>query len=234
MPHSLSREQVREIDRRAIQEFGLPGIALMENAGRNAAELIQARFPSGPAVILCGKGNNGGDGFVIARHLQLAGREPQILLAAAADEFGGDAGINFTVVAGSGLVIEPLAEAAEATWRQRLAGAAVIVDCILGTGAAGSPRGAAAVAINAINATRDAAGATRVVAIDLPSGLDCDSGEAPGACVRADLTISFVAAKRGFENPSAGRFTGEVVVAGIGAPRCLLEAAGCASARLSR
>ena len=222
---SLTRAEVREIDRRTIDEYGLPGIALMENAGRNAAEIIATRFPAGPVVIACGKGNNAGDGFVIARHLELAGRAVRILLAGDPAGLAGDAATNFTVVSRAGLPIEPLAAASGEAWIDQLAGAGVIVDALLGTGAAGPPRGGVAVAIDAIHQTRRAGrdSSPAVVAIDLPSGLDCDSGETPGACIRADLTVSFVAAKRGFANPRAAEFTGEFVVAGIGAPACLLR-----------
>ena len=221
----LTRHEVRELDRLAIEEYGVPGVVLMENAGANAARLLEAQGITGPVVIACGRGNNGGDGFVIARHLEAAGHQVRLLLAAAPEAYAGDAAINLRIVARSGLSIICLAEADEAAWRRELAGAAWIVDALLGTGAVGPPRGAVAIAIAAINDLRAAAGdfAARVLAVDLPSGLDADTGEAAGACVRADLTATFVAEKAGFANPAAAALTGTVHVLGIGAPAALLR-----------
>lgn len=221
----LTRNKVRELDRLAIEEYGVPGVVLMENAGANAARLLESSDISGPVVIACGRGNNGGDGFVIARHLEAAGHQVRVLLAAVPEAYAGDAAINLRIIERSGMSIICLATADEEAWRRELAGAAWIVDALLGTGAVGPPRAAAAVAITAINKVRAAAGdaAERVLAVDLPSGLDADTGEAAGGCVRADLTATFVAEKAGFANPSAAAFTGTVHVLGIGAPAALLQ-----------
>jgi len=228
MMRSLTRAEVREIDRLAIEEFGLPGIVLMENAGAGVARLLDGLDVGGPVVVACGHGNNGGDGFVIARHLEAAGHRVLLLLAAAADAYGGDAAINLRIAERSGLAIVDLAAADEAAWRAELATAAWIVDALLGTGAVGPARGSAAVAIGAINAVRQASAGPwpRVLAVDLPSGLDCDTGLAAGACVRADATATFVASKRGFSTAQAAAFTGTVHVVGIGAPRRLLAEFG--------
>ena len=221
----LTRQELRELDRLAIEKYGVPGVVLMENAGANAARLLESSGIPGPVVIACGRGNNGGDGFVIARHLEAAGRQVRVLLAAAPDAYVGDAAINLRIVERSGLSPICLAEADEEAWRRELAGAAWVVDALLGTGAVGSPRAAVAVAITAINEVRAATGdfAARVLAVDLPSGLDADTGEAAGQCVRADLTATFVAEKAGFANPAAPAFTGTVHVLGIGAPAALLR-----------
>jgi len=226
-PSGLTRAQVRELDRRAIEEFGLPGAVLMENAGRGAADLVARLWPGpSPVVIACGRGNNGGDGFVIARHLDLLGRPVTILLAAEPASITGDAATMLAVASRSGLPIVSLAAADTATWRHHLAAAAVVVDALLGTGAAGAPRGGIAAAIDAIVAWRVATPTGRVLAVDLPSGLDCDTGRAAGACVRADATATFVASKRGFSTAQAAAFTGTVHVVGIGAPRRLLAEFG--------
>lgn len=225
----LARREVREVDRLAIEELGIPGVVLMENAGANAARLLADLHVTGPITIACGRGNNGGDGFVMARHLDAAGHDVRLLLAAAPDALGGDAAVNHRICERSGLSITCLSDADEPTWRHELTGAAWIVDALLGTGASGSPRGVVAAAIGAINAVRaEAIGgeAARVFAVDLPSGLDADTGAAPGACVRADETATFVAEKRGFANPAAAAFTGTVHVLGIGAPRRLLRQFG--------
>ena len=223
----LTRAQVRDLDRRAIEDYGLPGIVLMENAGRGAAEIVARLWPnSGIVAIACGRGNNGGDGFVIARYLDLLGRPVRVLLAAEPASITGDAATMLAVATRSRIPIASLAAADAATWSDHLAGAAVVVDALLGTGATGAPRGAIATAIAAIAAWQAATPAGRVLAVDLPSGLDCDTGLAAGACVRADATATFVAPKAGFATSGAAAFTGAVHVVGIGAPRRLLAEFG--------
>ncbi len=227
----LARQEVRELDRLAIEEYGVPGVVMMESAGANAARLLADHGIAGPVVIVCGRGNNGGDGFVIARHLEASGHHVRLVLAAVPESYAGDAAINLRIVERSGMPITCLAAADGDAWRRELIGAGWIVDALLGTGAVGPPRGAVAVAIAAINAVRAAAGAAsvRVLAVDLPSGLDADKGTAPGACVRADVTATFVAEKAGFANPAAAAFTGPVHVLGIGAPAALLRRFGVSS-----
>jgi NAD(P)H-hydrate epimerase len=222
---SLSRDELRAIDQRAIEEYGLAGVVLMENAGAGAARLLASLGIEGPVAIACGPGNNGGDGFVIARHLEVAGHEVRVLVASPRTGYRGDAAINLTVADRAGLAISDLSTADAAVWRDALAGAAWIVDALLGTGATGAPRGTITTAIEAINAARSA-GHVRVLAVDLPSGLDADSGATFGACVTADVTATFVAPKRGFDAPAARDRTGSVHVIGIGAPACLLAAYG--------
>lgn len=201
----------------------------MENAGRGVVELLARLGASGTFAVACGRGNNGGDGFVIARHLEADGHPVRLLLAAAPGVYAGDAAINLEVCRRSGLPITCLADGDEMAWRGALADAGWIVDALLGTGAAGPPRGAVAAAIAAINARRTAGAGVRVLAVDLPSGLDADTGAAAGACVRADVTATFVAEKQGFANPLAAAFTGPVHVLGIGAPGAVLRRFGVSS-----
>jgi NAD(P)H-hydrate epimerase len=222
---SLSRDEVRAIDRRAIEEYGLAGVVLMENAGAGVARLVGSLGIDGLVAIACGPGNNGGDGFVIARHLELAGHAVRILLASPRTSYRGDAAINLVVAERSGLAISDLAAADAAAWRNAFRGAAWIIDALLGTGATGAPRGTIATAIEVINEAR-ANGRMRVLAVDLPSGLDADTGATAGACVTADVTATFVAPKRGFDAPDSRDRTGPVHVIGIGAPACLLAAYG--------
>jgi NAD(P)H-hydrate epimerase len=232
--HTLTRAEVRELDRLAIGEYGLPGIVLMENAGAGAARLLHALGIDGPVAIACGRGNNGGDGFVIARHLELLGHDVRLLLAAPLAAYAGDAAVNAEVAKRSGLPIVDLAVAQADDWRPALRGAVWIVDALLGTGATGAPRGAVAAAIGAINELRGQVPgegrAARVLAVDIPSGMDCDTGQRPGACVRADATATFVAPKPGFAAPGACEFTGAVHVLGIGAPAALLARFGISPA----
>jgi NAD(P)H-hydrate epimerase len=224
---SLTRSEVRDVDRRAIEDVGLPGIVLMENAGRNAAAFLHAAArvePTGPVAVACGPGNNGGDGFVIARHLENLGHDVRLLLACDPAGYRGDAAINCRVAERSFTEMHVLSAADQAAWRRALSGAAWIVDALLGTGTTGAARGAVAAAIAAIVAARS--DAARVFAVDLPSGLDCDTGRPLGPCVEADVTATFVARKLGFDQPGAERYTGAVHVVDIGVPRSLLESLG--------
>lgn len=228
-PGSLTREDVREFDRRAIADYALPGVVLMENAGRGAADLARRLWPdSGSVAVACGRGNNGGDGFVIARHLESHGRPVRVLLAAEPDAVTGDAATMLTSLRRADTPLVCLAAADAASWGAALGDATLVIDALLGTGASGVPRGAVAAAIAAIEAWRGATPAGRVLAVDVPSGLDCDTGLAAGGCVTADATATFVAAKRGFSNPAAAARTGAVHVLGIGAPRRLLAEFGLA------
>ena len=215
---SLSRDQVREIDRTAIEQIGIPGVALMENAGRHAAQatLELLRDPGGARVaIVCGSGNNGGDGFVIARHLHNAGVSVAVLLACEPDRITGDARINYDIVERMSLPVHAIQTAEQlAARRSVLDEADVIVDALLGTGFWGEPRPPLDAAIEAINTASGA----KVVAVDVPSGLDCDTGHPSRPCVRADLTVTFVASKIGFDEPAAREHLGRVVVADIGVP----------------
>lgn len=225
----LTRAQVREIDRRAIEEFGLPGVVLMENAGRSVVELVeQCKQPDRdtPVVIVCGKGNNAGDGFVIARHLENRGFRVDVLLAAEPSTFTGDAAVMYQVIERSQLTIQYLPQATEAEWIAAInrRGSPLLIDALLGTGLVGDVREPCTSVIHAINAS-----GAEVVAVDIPSGLDCDTGRPLGCAVKASLTVTFVARKQGFDAPAAGDYTGEVLVAEIGIPRCLREAYGLTS-----
>jgi NAD(P)H-hydrate epimerase len=220
---TLNREQSRRIDVLAVQQYGMTGLVLMENAGRGAAEIIRKLMvdrsqSAGPVVICCGKGNNGGDGFVIARHLDNRGIPVRILLFCDPTKLTGDAAANYEIARRAGLPIEPLFENIDnTTVAARLSDAACVVDALLGTGATGEPRAPYDVAIAAIN-TQPAP----VVAVDLPSGLDCDTGSPAKHCVRAQHTITFVAAKPGLLVAAAKPYVGKLHVVDIGVPRKLL------------
>jgi len=217
----LTRDEVRGIDARAIQDYGIPGVGLMENAGRGAAELLIELGINGPVYICAGKGNNGGDGFVIARHLDLHGYDVRVLLFCGPSELSGDAAINYRVLTAANLGGNW--EAASLTASQlnvELAAADWIVDALLGTGTRGEIREPYVTAIDAINRARQAG--KKVLAVDLPSGMDCDTGQPLGPCVRAHHTATFVARKVGFDRAGAEQFTGDVHVIHIGIPRQLL------------
>jgi len=222
----LARQQLRDLDRLAVTEFGMPPEVLMENAGRSAAELLLALGATGPVVVCCGKGNNGGDGFVVARHLDLRSVPLQVLLFGKPDDLRGEAKTNFTIVERAGLPVRSIIDIDPQALDHELASAEWIVDALYGTGFSGSLRPPMDEVVNRINATR-----RPVLAIDIPSGLDCDTGIASGPAVRARHTITFVAEKVGFQNPAAAAYLGQVHVAGIGAPRALLERFGVRSPR---
>ncbi len=194
----------RALDEWAIGERGIPGVELMERAGAGLADLVGGLAPTGRVVAVCGKGNNGGDGFVAARLLRERGREVDVLLLGEVEELRGDARTSAERLPGPGaLPFDP----------GLLAGAMAIVDAILGTGFSGEPREPAAGAIAAINET-DAC----VVACDVPSGVDASTGEIAGAAVRARATATFHAAKPGLWIDPGKSHAGEVRVIDIGIP----------------
>jgi NAD(P)H-hydrate epimerase len=216
---ALSRDEVRDVDHRAIEDFGMPGIVLMENAGRGAAELLTGLGIQGPVVVVAGKGNNAGDGFVIARHLESAGIEIEVLLACEPNQLRGDAAVNFKILR---LARTPLQFVTPDLPLEELNGllsrADWVIDALLGTGTRGAIQDPLASLIERINAKSD-----KILAVDLPSGLDCDTGRPLGPCVRANHTATFVARKLGFEAPKSREFTGTVHVIGIGIPKTLLD-----------
>jgi NAD(P)H-hydrate epimerase len=216
-PFSLSRDEVRDLDRRATHEFGVPGIVLMENAGREAAELLLRLNPKRQEVlILCGPGNNGGDGFVVARHLQNA------LVPVSAMYLGdqpprGDAGVQYTIARKSGL-IRGFSDDLAAKLDFLLGIRGWIVDAMFGTGLSRAMTSPFTEIVAAINLSKQS-----VLAVDTPSGLDCDTGEPLGPTIRATHTATFVAPKKGFQSQQAKPFLGEVHVLDIGAPKKLVD-----------
>ncbi|HVY97034.1 MAG TPA: NAD(P)H-hydrate dehydratase [Solirubrobacterales bacterium] len=197
-------EGMRATDRWAIGEQGVPSLELMEAAGGAVAEAVAGLSPQGPVRVVCGKGNNAGDGFVAARLLRAMGFEVEVLLLWPGEELGGDAAVNFRRVE---------AERAAGDLDARLAGSGAVVDAIFGTGFAGAPREPAAAAIGAINRC-----GSPVVACDIASGVDASSGEVAGEAVEADLTVSFHGAKLGQRIAPGKWHTGELLVAPIGIP----------------
>ena len=184
---TITRQQSREVDRRAIEQYGMTGLVLMENAGRGTADVLcrlaetESGGRLGRVVVCCGKGNNAGDGFVIARHLDLRGHEVRVLVWADPAELTGDAGANFNILRQTGVPIEVFGNRHDAArLAEHLAGADWIVDALLGTGARGEPRPPLDAVIDQLNAA-----AAKRLAVDLPSGLDCDTGAAARHTIRA-------------------------------------------------
>src|SRR3989441_3861199 len=214
----FTAEEMRRLDRRAITELGIPGATLMENAGRGAAARIvallgrlKATRRGARVAVVCGKGGNGGDGFVVARWLKRSGVRPDVLLAFPEGEIGGDAGGKLRELRRSGVrpwLVEDAHAAAEA-----LARADVIVDALLGTGSRGAPEGRVARLIELINAS-----GRPVAALDVPSGVSADGDPPAGPAIRATLTLTFGGFKRGLVCGPGAALAGRVEVVPIGIP----------------
>ncbi len=214
--NALTRQQVRQVDRYAVEVLGISGLVLMENAGRQAADAVceYLKSISGSRVaIIAGAGNNGGDGFVAARHLAMRGVPVATFLADRPEKISGDAAANFVIIRKLNLDIREISPSDISTLADELHGFDLLVDAIGGTGIRGELRGDLAEVVRQVNAA-----GRPVVAIDIPTGLDCDTGEAAGPAIRAKLTVTFVARKVGFDSPSAQQYTGRVIVADIGVP----------------
>ncbi|HEY5942799.1 MAG TPA: NAD(P)H-hydrate dehydratase [Solirubrobacterales bacterium] len=197
-------EGMRAVDRWAIEELGVPSLELMEAAGRAVAEAVAGLAPEGPVRVVCGKGNNGGDGFVAARLLREMGFEVEALLLWPGEELRGDAAVNYERFGGELLDGDPA---------ERLADSGAVVDAIFGTGFEGAPREPAARAIEAINRS-----GAPVVACDIASGVDASTGEVAGEAVEADVTVSFHAAKLGQRIAPGKWHCGDLRVVPIGIP----------------
>lgn len=214
----LSREQVRRVDRIAIEQFKVPGIVLMENAARGVTDVVWEEMLSDGferVAILCGGGNNGGDGLAVARHLHNYGAKVIVGLFGDPAKYAGDALINWQIVQAMKLPTFPVSADTIGDLHADL-----IVDAIYGTGLTSPPRDPFPEVVEAVRES-----GMQVIAVDLPSGLDCDTGKPLSETIGADMTVTFVARKKGFDEEGSEDFTGEVVVADIGCPREAIELA---------
>ncbi len=220
----LTAAEMREADRRCIEVIGIPGAVLMNNAGA----AVYAQIRRGPVGIVCGKGNNGGDGFVVARLALLAGLDTQVILLADPGEIRGDAATFLQAYQNlGGELTSATTDEAVRRAMDGLSGCAALVDAMLGTGTQGEVRGLYRTAIESWPPIH-------TVAVDLPSGLHTDTGEPLGACIKADRTVTFQFAKRGFDNPGAAQWLGEVIVADIGIPEICADDAAWARLPVAR
>ena len=214
----MSRDEVRAFDSWAINTLGVPGVVLMENAGRSCAELIKEKLAetSKPKVcIFCGTGNNGGDGYVIARHLLNSGFKVTLVICRDRNKIKGDAKINLDIVEGLSQTIEQLnlkGGDINSQVETFTTGVDMLVDGLFGTGLKGQLSNEYKQLIESINGRN-----CPVLAVDIPSGLDCDTGEPLGAAIKATYTVTFVAVKKGFISADkATQYTGGIFVASIG------------------
>ena len=223
MEKPLTREEMRELDRKAIEEFKIPGIILMENAGRNVAEEIfrMIHNPQDTKVaILCGKGNNGGDGFVVARHLYNRNITVSVFLVAKITDIlnDGDAATHLQILISMKVPVrETLDINGVNVVLKELNSYDILVDALFGTGLSGEVREPYKTLISGLNKLNKP-----MVSVDIPSGLDCNDGKILGAAVKATKTVTFAVSKKGFYTGEGPSCTGQVVVTDISIPRELV------------
>lgn len=214
----MDRDTVRRFDAWAIQQMGIPGTVLMENAACGCLSVIERYFHeamSAGVCIFCGTGNNGGDGFVIARHLHNRNIPVQLVIGGDPKRIGSDAKVNYDICVKMNLpiqVVEPDSPDMSPIVTQAVSGCGLIVDALFGTGLSGPLKGPAALLIHTLNSLD-----VPIIAVDIPSGMECDTGQSSGGCITAAATVTFAAVKRGFvENPLSRQATGRLFVAEIG------------------
>jgi NAD(P)H-hydrate epimerase len=218
----LNAAQMREADRRAIQDLGIPSLVLMENAGRQVVDAMAASLGGAAdhrVAVLCGRGNNGGDGFVAARVLHDRGADVVVCLLGAVGEVKGDARVNLDILRRLGIAVREITD--ESGWAALapfLGASDAIVDALFGTGLSSALTGLAALVIAGVNDMK-----VPVVSVDLPSGLSADAHDLIGPCVEATLTVTFAAPKLPLVLLPGAQHAGEVVVADIGIPREVID-----------
>ena len=217
----LTAAQMREADRRCIEELGIPGAVLMNNAGAAVFGEVHA----GPVGIVCGKGNNGGDGYVVARLAMLNGLDTRVVHVGVPGDVQGDAKIFRDSYERLGGCVQSVSGGEETrTAVTALADCAVLVDALLGTGIKGDVRGDVRTAI-------DNWPQVWTIAVDLPSGMNADTGEIGGNCVRADVTVTLQFPKTGFQSNEAKPYLGRLIVTDIGIPGVCADDAAWAALR---
>jgi hydroxyethylthiazole kinase-like uncharacterized protein yjeF len=208
----LTAGQAKALDERALSDYGISTLVLMENAGRHVAqEAIALSVRATKIAIFCGKGNNGGDGFVAARHMIAHGIKPDVFLAGRICDVRGEALINLRILLKLKQKITQVSDKNVSRLRTNPYG--LIIDALLGVGLSGEVRGVYKDLIGLINSS-----GARILSVDIPSGLDATTGEVLGCCVKADRTVTFVAKKRGMAFADGPGYCGRAVVADLGLP----------------
>ncbi|MXV72865.1 NAD(P)H-hydrate dehydratase [Candidatus Poribacteria bacterium] len=215
----VTAAEMRQIDQDTIEGIGIPGIVLMETAGSAIVRAIEQHYPTCQRIgIFVGKGNNGGDGLVIARQLAHAGREVHLFLVSPVESFTGEAEINLQIARRLGLQIEFYGTETVPT---TLASCELFVDAIFGTGLRDTVRGSIATVIKTLNNF-----STPILSVDLPSGLDANTGHPLSTCVRADRTVTIGLPKRGLLVHPGAEFAGKLEIVDIGFPEQVIDAQG--------
>ncbi len=214
-PAVFTPAQMRELDRTTIEDIGVPGSVLMERAALGVSSLVLGRFPGRHTLVVCGRGNNGGDGLAAARHMHLAGHPVACVVAAASPaDLSPDAALNYSAAERAGVNLR-VDDVPDYLWDET----EVVVDCLLGTGATGELRGRVAEWAAKINEA--GARGLPVVAVDVPTGVDAGTGTIASGCVAADITVTFHSAKTGLICPPGSEAAGQIVVWDIGIPQSL-------------
>jgi hydroxyethylthiazole kinase-like uncharacterized protein yjeF len=219
----LNTVQMREADRRTIEEVGIPSVVLMENAGRQVVAAVESFYSDlleRAIAVVCGRGNNGGDGFVVARTLHQRGADVSVFLIGQVSQIRGDARINLEVLGRLGVTVVEVAD--EQAWElhfSEVAQSDLIVDAIFGTGLSGPLSGMLETVVADLNAS-----GIPIVAIDLPSGMSADTADLPGETIDAAVTVTLAAAKLPLVLPPAEAKAGDVVIADIGIPSGVIDA----------
>ncbi len=210
---SLSCEQTRLIDQYIIHEIGLPSVILMENAGHGIAQHLLSFNPKGKIIVCCGKGNNGGDGYVIARYLNIYGIKVQVFVFSHENDIKGDAKIHHDVIKKIGIPLEYFDQINlnHSALLQILNNAEWVIDGIFGTGLSGKIDPFYFELINTINKT-----SAKILSIDIPSGLNCNTGKPFGTAIEANITCTLLSMKTGFLNEEAQKYLGKVEVINLG------------------
>lgn len=214
----LTRAQSKEVVQLCMEKYHIPGLLLMENARRGIFEYLLSLNPVGKIIICCGKGNNGGDGLVVARHLDNQAIPVHVLLFSEPRELKGGAKINYDIVTQSKIPLTVMNKHNMHHLNHYLAQASWIIDALLGTGLVGELKLPYTEIINTMNGV-----AKKILSVDIPSGLDCDTGKPLGAAIHATATVTMVGFKLGFIHAHAKHYLGHVHIADIGAPRVLLD-----------
>lgn len=214
----LSRKQARTLDQNASEKVGVSSLILMENAGRAATDVLTQLGVSGKILICCGKGNNGGDGLVMARHLTIRKIATQILLFAKPDELSADAKAQWHIIKNLNIPFLIVVEQLNEVLMPQLQSADWVVDALFGTGFSGEMRSPFDRVIQLINTL-----AKKVISLDIPSGLDADTGQPSSSTIKAHHTVTFAAPKLGFASQEAAPFLGTVHVVDIGVPLTPIE-----------
>jgi len=213
--------EMQLLDRISIEKFGIPGIVLMENAGKAVADFINERCASFNKIyIFCGPGNNGGDGLVVARHLFNRGFSVKVFLGGSKDKLKKDAKTNMAIVSNMGIEIKEVFSSSELSLLEKelIEGKVILVDALLGTGVKGAPRGIIGEMVRLINRLNGIK-----IAVDIPTGVNADTGEVQGEAIKATYTVTFAYPKRGIYLYPGMDYVGEVKIADIGIPHNILE-----------
>ncbi len=216
---TVSTTEMRRLDRRAADDFSIPTLILMENAGRSVADLAGKMLKKKSNIlIVCGKGNNGGDGFAAARHLFNRGHKVQVVFLGSVSDLEGDAAINYLILQKMKILVLRLQNDMLEVLRKKAKNSNLIIDAIFGTGLDREVVGLAREVISTLNKT-----GRKILSIDIPSGMNGDSGKVMGIAVQATVTGTLAAPKTSMTNKAARKFTGKIEVLDISIPRFLIK-----------